>query len=239
MTNPSKDELFRIQQRLAHKGYDPGPVDGVWGRRTESAVRAFQSDNGLLADGIVGPKTFQTLFGEASSAKPVDNSALVWFQEARRLMGTTEVAGSGSSAQILDWASDRGIPYKSDDIPWCGLFVAHCIGSTLPREPLPTNPLGARTWMTFGAPCDPTLGAVLVFWRGTRNGWQGHVGLYAGEEANGTLHVLGGNQSNKVCIARLGRDRLLGARWPSTVPASNAGAFKVAAATGILSSNEA
>jgi uncharacterized protein (TIGR02594 family) len=239
MAGNSKQELFAIQQRLAHKGFDPGPVDGVWGRRTEAAVRAFQSANGLLADGIVGPITFKALFGEASKAAPVDNQALVWFQEARRLIGTAEVVGPGNNVEILNWADERGIPYKSDDIAWCGLFVAHCIGSTLSREPLPTNPLGARNWMKFGAPCEPTLGAVLVFWRGSRNGWQGHVGLYAGEESGGILHVLGGNQSNKVSIARLGKDRLLGARWPSTVPASTAGPLKVAKGTTALSYNEA
>jgi uncharacterized protein (TIGR02594 family) len=238
MTSRSREELMRIQQRLAHKGFDPGLVDGVWGRRTEAAVRAFQAANGLLADGIVGPKTFQALFGEASSAAPVDNTALVWFQEARRLMGTQEDTSSSSNRVILDWASDRGIPYNNDDIPWCGLFVAHCIGSTLPREPLPNNPLGARSWLKFGAPCSPTLGSVLVFWRGSRDGWKGHVGLYAGEEAGGTLHVLGGNQSNKVSITRIGRDRLLEARWPTTVPASNAGPLIVAAGTGILSHDE-
>lgn len=239
MTTSSKEELIRIQQRLAHKGFDPGAVDGVWGRRTEAAVRAFQAANGLLADGIVGPKTFMALFNEESTAAPVDNQALVWFQEARRLMGTREDTSSGSNPAILDWANDRGIPYNNDDIPWCGLFVAHCIGSTLPREPLPTNPLGARAWGGFGAPCAPTLGSILVFWRGSRDGWKGHVGFYAGEEAGGVLHVLGGNQSNKVSIARLDRGRLLGARWPSTVPASNAGPLKVAAATGILSGDEA
>lgn len=40
-----------IQQRLATLGYDPGPADGVMGRRTREAIRAFQKQQGLSEDG--------------------------------------------------------------------------------------------------------------------------------------------------------------------------------------------
>lgn len=46
-----------IQAALIELGYDPGPVDGIWGPRTRAAVKAFQRDAGLVADGVVGPKT--------------------------------------------------------------------------------------------------------------------------------------------------------------------------------------
>lgn len=102
-------------------------------------------------------------------------------------------------------------------MPWCGLFVARCIASQLPEEPLPDNPLGARNWLKFGVAQEPSDGAVLVFWRGSSSGWQGHVGFYAGEDG-AAFHVLGGNQSNAVNIARISRGRLLGTRWPRTAP---------------------
>ncbi len=40
-----------IQSGLAAKGYNPGPADGVAGRRTRSAIRAYQRDHGLLVNG--------------------------------------------------------------------------------------------------------------------------------------------------------------------------------------------
>lgn len=43
--------VTEIQQRLAQLGYDAGPADGIAGPRTESAIRAYQRDNGLLVDG--------------------------------------------------------------------------------------------------------------------------------------------------------------------------------------------
>ena len=39
-------------------GYDPGPIDGIFGPLTRSAVVKFQIDNGLVPDGIVGPRTW-------------------------------------------------------------------------------------------------------------------------------------------------------------------------------------
>ena len=55
-----KGEAVRgIQRLLQGKGYDLGPcgVDGDFGSATEKAVRQFQADHGLAADGIVGPET--------------------------------------------------------------------------------------------------------------------------------------------------------------------------------------
>lgn len=238
MSSKSKELVQRIQHELARKGFDPGPIDGVWGRKTEKAVRAYQLANGLLADGIVGPKTSAALFGQALKPAPADEPAIPWFQEARRLIGVSEVVGPGNNPTIIDWAKGSGIDYRSDDTPWCGLFVGHCVSTTLEEEKLPGNPLGARNWMKFGAPCEAGLGSILVFWRGKRDGWQGHVGFYAGEDS-GAYHVLGGNQGNKVCITRIATDRLLGARWPATAPVIGNGKVKLAAGDTFFSTNEA
>jgi len=61
-----------IQQALKDQGFDPGGVDGVWGRNTVAAVKAFQQARGLKADGIVGPATANALAagGAASPAPP-------------------------------------------------------------------------------------------------------------------------------------------------------------------------
>ena len=78
----------------------------------------------------------------------------------------------------------------------------------------------------------------IVFWRGKRDGWKGHVGFYAGEDAD-AFHVLGGNQGNAVSIVRIGRDRLLGARWPSTAPVLVTEKIELAAGDTFFSTNEA
>jgi hypothetical protein len=56
--------VAHLQQLLIDNGHDPGPVDGAFGPRTDAAVRAFQAERGLAADGIVGPLTWAALTGE-------------------------------------------------------------------------------------------------------------------------------------------------------------------------------
>ncbi len=229
--------IAKIQQALAAKGFSPGDIDGIWGRRTEQAVRRFQAATpGLVVDGVVGPKTAAAL-GIADLPQKLDDVGLVWFQEARRLLGLHEVSGSGSNKTILQWASEEGIKYSGDDIPWCGLFVAHCIGSTLATEPLPRNPLGALNWATFGAATSPQPGAIMVFSRGKKGSGLGHVGFYAGED-NEAFHILGGNQSDSVSLARVATGRLVAARWPATVIMGTQGSVLVDKDAG-LSVNEA
>lgn len=50
-----------LQQTLEEFGYDPGPIDGIFGSRTERAVKDFQTAKRLLVDGIVGKQTWGAL----------------------------------------------------------------------------------------------------------------------------------------------------------------------------------
>ncbi len=55
------EEVKSIQSVLKEKGYYSGNVDGIFGTGTKNAVKQFQSDSGLSADGIVGEKTLKAL----------------------------------------------------------------------------------------------------------------------------------------------------------------------------------
>jgi murein L,D-transpeptidase YcbB/YkuD len=57
------DAVSALQERLLALGFDPGPIDGQFGARTAAAVTAFQSTNGISADGVVGPETWPVLDG--------------------------------------------------------------------------------------------------------------------------------------------------------------------------------
>jgi uncharacterized protein (TIGR02594 family) len=207
------NKIAEIQGALLSKGFLPGEIDGAWGRRTIAALKAFQQSAGLEVDGIAGPLTLRALF--PNPAAPMPEPLLPWVAVAENLLGTREILGSRSNPVILDWAGSLDIHYPGDDVPWCGLFIAHCIGSTLPDEILPNNPLGAREWERFGDPTEPRLGAIMVFWRESRQSGKGHVGLYTGEDKGG-FRILGGNQSDKVCLTWIARERLTKARWPRT-----------------------
>lgn len=65
----SGEVVRRIQQRLKELNHYLGPVDGLFGGGTESAVKAFQKAQKLAIDGIVGPATWERLFpGEPAPA---------------------------------------------------------------------------------------------------------------------------------------------------------------------------
>lgn len=55
------EDVRALQDRLTAIGFFPGAADGVFGPQTESAVSAFQADQGLLVDGEFGPATRKSL----------------------------------------------------------------------------------------------------------------------------------------------------------------------------------
>lgn len=55
------EDVRSLQTALKKLGYDPGQIDGVFGKKTERAVKRFQKENGLKVDGIAGKKTFESL----------------------------------------------------------------------------------------------------------------------------------------------------------------------------------
>lgn len=227
-----------LQQRLAALNFNPGPVDGVLGRRTIAAIRAFQQSKGLQVDGIVGPKTAAALLSSSQSGVSITPDEtyveLPWMAEAMRRKGLHEAR---NKSELWAWLkSDGGSVGDPTKNPWCGDFVETSIALTLPNEPMPTNPYLARNWLNFGASCLPRYGAVMVFWRGNRNGYSGHVAFYVGEDAS-TYSILGGNQSDAVTITRIAKSRLLGARWPKTFPLIGPGQVTMTAG-GKISTNE-
>jgi uncharacterized protein (TIGR02594 family) len=232
-----------VQRALIALDYDlgrSGPFgkgdDGLWGGLSRKAMLAYQKARGLKETGLPDAATLRRLFPDAPAAPAI---LPPWYAEMLRRKGLHEVRNrSALMAWLRGDGKTLGDPAK---LPWCGDAVETAIHLTLPDEPRIVNPYLARNWLKFGRPlATPALGAVLVFWRGTRNGTSGHVGFYAGEEKGGAvLHVLGGNQSDAITIARLGRDRLLGIRWPSTYALPTSGRVLLASNGAALSTNEA
>lgn len=163
-------------------------------------------------------------------------------QEALKLYGVAEIVGKGSNATILSWRDElnqngaKVAGYSDDDIAWCGLFAAIVSFRRVGKaSEVVENPLWARNWLNYGVKVNtPALGDVLVFSRGSG----GHVGFYVAEDKT-CFHVLGGNQSNRVCITRVEKDRLLGARRPPYQIQPESVRPFVVNTTGTVSKNEA
>ena len=132
---------------------------------------------------------------------------------AQSEIGTTEIRGDEDNPRVVQYFADVGHSWVQDDeTAWCAAFV----GSCLKRGGYPhTGSLGARSYLDWGQPValqDAEPGDIVVFWRGSPSSWQGHVGFFAGVEKGGDIMVLGGNQKDKVGLARYSQSRLLGVR---------------------------
>jgi len=80
--------VLDLQNQLTTLGYTLGKQDGIFGSRTLGAVVAFQADNDLVADGIVGPKTWKALAeGEPRIRRSVEKADL---QGKSRTVDTAE-----------------------------------------------------------------------------------------------------------------------------------------------------
>lgn len=66
----SNDPAVRdLQEALKALGYDVGPIDGVFGAKTESAVKKFQQAKEIAVDGVVGRITWINI-DEADQSRP-------------------------------------------------------------------------------------------------------------------------------------------------------------------------
>lgn len=68
----SGGEVKELQRRLKEWGYYNGAVDGIYGKGTVAAVKAFQKKNSLTADGVAGIETYKAL-GMNDSVKVLEN----------------------------------------------------------------------------------------------------------------------------------------------------------------------
>lgn len=64
-SDSSGEEVLMVQTKLTELGYYNGPLSGGFYKQTRAAVKAFQTHNGIQADGVVGKQTWNLLFNSA------------------------------------------------------------------------------------------------------------------------------------------------------------------------------
>lgn len=111
------NEVTQIQTKLKRWGYYKGSVDGIYGSKTLSAVKSFQSKNGLTVDGIAGAKTLAAMgitssSNNSSSSSNSNSSSLdllsrLVYAEARGEPYTGQVA---VAAVVLNRVSSSSFP---------------------------------------------------------------------------------------------------------------------------------
>jgi len=75
-----------LQTILTMLGYDPGPIDSMFGLQTEHAVKSFQADWGLIIDGIVNQQTWNALDNAMAGGTP-PIGVVEWIKAHKLLTG--------------------------------------------------------------------------------------------------------------------------------------------------------
>lgn len=135
------------------------------------------------------------------------------FKIAIAELGQKEMPGPQHNQRIIEYAHETGYEWINDDeTPWCSIFMNWVAKKAGLKG---SGQLNARSWLTVGRNVDntPEPGDVVVFWRGSKNSWQGHVGMFFGFSKDGSrVYCLGGNQGNQVSVSGYSTDTVLGFR---------------------------
>ena len=149
----------QIQQKLKDLGYYKGKIDGIIGKLSIAAIKAFQRDNGLVVDGIVGPKTAAKLKISLSSQSSGDLYLLAKCVHAEA-RGESYVGQVAVAAVILNRVKSASFPNTISGViyqPWA--FTAVHDGQ-INLEPNQTAINAARDAMNGW---DPTYGCLFYY----------------------------------------------------------------------------
>lgn len=157
------------------------------------------------AGGTPGLTSTSTGMGYNPANLPSGTGPTPWMDSASQYLGFKET-GNNRGSQVDQWNTTYG---GSIGDPWCATFV----NATLAQNGIQgTGSAWSRSFMNWGTDAGgPVTGSVVVFkW----NANQGHVGYVHSVNPNGTINVLGGNQSQGVSIATYSTDKVIGYRLP-------------------------
>lgn len=158
-------------------------------------------------------RLFFWLYSKSEKSKPKKGEEPRWYSLAKQEIGEKEISGSRDNKRIVEYHQATSLKATDDETPWCASFVCWCLETSGIKS---TRSASARSFERWGREVplsQARLGDIAVFWRGSRNGWKGHVGFYSGRD-NGHIRVLGGNQSNAVNISKYSESQLLSIRRP-------------------------
>jgi len=95
------DDVAQLQVRLARLGFNPGRLDGIFGPKTELALKDFQGNTGLDATGVLSKLAHDELLRLSSSSEDRTPVTTIFDLGAEGISGTIFLSGNGNLAEAL------------------------------------------------------------------------------------------------------------------------------------------
>ena len=162
----SGSQVKTLQTKLNNWGYDAGTVDGIFGSKTQAAVKRFQQKNGLVVDGIIGAKTAAALGMTLSSSSSSNSSyssqdvyllAKCIHAEAR---GEPYIGQVAVGAVVLNRVKSSSFPNSISGVIYQPYAFTAVIDGQMNLEPNDTAYNAARDAMNGW---DPTNGCIYYY----------------------------------------------------------------------------
>ena len=185
------DDVATLQSRLTEMGFDCGRVDGVFGTRTEDAVREFQKSVGVTADGKCGPTTITALI---RLTRTVSGGAPSLLRES----ASQRDRGPSLANKIIVLDPSCG----GDDHGVCahGVEESEIVYDIAQRLEGRLLALGVGVFLTRGASNSPTEMERIAFSNGTNADLivSFHVDGYRNEKAHGVATYYYGSEAHGI-----------------------------------------
>lgn len=142
------NEVRSVQNKLSSANFNPGPADGIFGPKTANAVSRFQSVNGLVADGVMTPRTRQKLFNP-------DNPGDYSIRPSRASIDSLNPYVANLARRFLALTGENGIDVRiiSAFRSWDDQDALYAQGRTQPGE-IVTDAMGGDSYHNWGLAFD-------------------------------------------------------------------------------------
>ncbi|ASN06209.1 C40 family peptidase [Virgibacillus necropolis] len=174
------EAVTNVQSALNDHGYDL-ESDGIFGPKTDNAVRDFQQANSLLIDGIVGPETKKAL----SITSGTEEEQLIISEAPEQQTKSTTVSTSSDIVEIAE--SVVGSPYQFGGTTPAGFDSSGFINYVFEQAGIPLDRTHAGMWENNGTHVDTPSPGDVVFFENTYQEGVSHSGIYIGN--NQMIHA--------------------------------------------------
>ncbi|MBB6449807.1 cell wall-associated NlpC family hydrolase [Geomicrobium halophilum] len=169
-------EVEQLQSELSNQGYAV-QVDGTFGSETENAVKEYQSDQGLVVDGIAGPNTYQALEPDTSSNGDPSNEDS---ENQDPASSDSDIAATAESV--------LGTPYQWGGTTPDGFDSSGFINYVFDQNGIDVSRTHAEMWENDGEHVTSMSIGDVVFFEGTYDTTgASHSGIYIGD--NQMIHA--------------------------------------------------